>query len=53
LATAGADFAVAARPLWLICAGLGVVIFALGFYATSGRALRSADRLEPLVANVA
>jgi hypothetical protein len=31
-----------------------VAIFVLGFYATSGRALRSADRLEPLVAaNVA
>ncbi|HEX2285458.1 MAG TPA: DHA2 family efflux MFS transporter permease subunit, partial [Mycobacterium sp.] len=45
LATTGADFAVAARPLWLICAGLGVAIFVMGFYATSGRALRSADRL--------
>jgi EmrB/QacA subfamily drug resistance transporter len=53
LATSGVDFAVAARPLWLICAALGVVIFVLGFYATTGRALRSADRLEPLVANVA
>jgi EmrB/QacA subfamily drug resistance transporter len=50
LATMGADFAVAARPLWFVCAGLGVVIFVLGFYATSGRALRSADRLAPLVA---
>jgi len=30
LSTAGADFAVAARPLWLVCAGLGVVILALG-----------------------
>ena len=44
------DFAVAARPLWLICAGLGVVILALGLYSTSARALRSADRLAPLVA---
>lgn len=50
LATTGADFAVAARPLWLICAALGVVIVVLGFYSTSGRALRSADRLAPLVA---
>jgi EmrB/QacA subfamily drug resistance transporter len=50
LATTGADFAVAARPLWLICAGLGVVIVVLGFFATSDRALRSADRLAPLVA---
>jgi EmrB/QacA subfamily drug resistance transporter len=50
LATTGADFAVAARPLWLICAGLGLSILALGFYSTSARALRSADRLAPLVA---
>jgi EmrB/QacA subfamily drug resistance transporter len=54
LAATGADFAVAARPLWLICAGLGLTIIVLGFYATSGRALRSEDRLAPLVApNVA
>jgi EmrB/QacA subfamily drug resistance transporter len=54
LAATGPDFAVAARPLWVICVALGVAIFVLGFYATSGRALRSADRLEPLVAaNVA
>lgn len=50
LAATGADFATAARPLWLICAALGVVITVLGFYSTSGRALRSADRLAPLVA---
>ena len=49
LATAGADFAVASRPLWLVCAALGVVIFVLGFFSTSPRALRSAERLEPLV----
>lgn len=50
LATVGADFAVALRPLWLICAGLGLVIVALGAYSTSDRALRSAERLAPLVA---
>jgi MFS family permease len=50
LATTGADFAVAARPLWLISAGLGLVIIVLGVYSTSARALRSADRLAPLVA---
>jgi EmrB/QacA subfamily drug resistance transporter len=50
LSTTGGDFAVAARPLWLICAGLGVVILALGLYSTSARALRSADRLAPLIA---
>jgi Na+/melibiose symporter-like transporter len=50
LSAVGADFAVAARPLWLVCAGLGVVIFLLAFYSTSARALRSAERLAPLVA---
>ncbi|MFI5510230.1 MFS transporter [Mycobacterium sp. NPDC051804] len=50
LATMGADFAVAARPLWIICAALGVTIIALGIYSTSPRALRSADRLAPLIA---
>src|SRR5258705_7765192 len=50
LGTAGADFAAAARPLWLVCAGLGVAIVALGLYSTSPRAVRSAERLAPLVA---
>jgi EmrB/QacA subfamily drug resistance transporter len=50
LSTTGADFAVAARPLWLVSAGLGVAILALGLYSTSARALRSADRLAPLIA---
>ncbi|MDT5018205.1 MAG: hypothetical protein QOD39_4365, partial [Mycobacterium sp.] len=50
LAIAGTDFAAAARPLWFVCAGLGVVILALGLYSTSPRALRSAERLAPLVA---
>jgi EmrB/QacA subfamily drug resistance transporter len=50
LATTGGDFAVAARPLWLICAGLGLVILALAVFSTSARALRSAERLAPLVA---
>ena len=50
LATTGADFAAAARPLWVICAALGVVIIVLGVYSTSARALRSAERLAPLIA---
>ncbi|OBG83582.1 MFS transporter [Mycobacterium sp. E136] len=50
LVAMGPDFATATRPLWLICAVLGVAIIVLGWYSTSGRALRSADRLEPLVA---
>ena len=43
-------FARTARPLWLIFAGLGALIFALGFYSTSSRGLRSAARLAPLIA---
>jgi hypothetical protein len=50
LATGGADFAGAARPLWFVCAVLGLAILALGLYSTSPRALRSAERLAPLVA---
>lgn len=50
LSTTGADFAVAARPLWLVCVGLGVVVFVMGLFSTSQRALRSADRLAPLIA---
>ncbi len=49
LADPGADFAAAARPLWLVCAALGVTIFALGLFSTSQRAGRSADRLAPLI----
>jgi len=46
---AGTDFATAARPLWFACVGLGVTIFALGILSTSPRALRSAERLAPLI----
>ncbi|MGV0745271.1 MFS transporter [Mycolicibacterium sp. XJ870] len=49
LATAGADFAVAARPLWFVCAAMGVVIFILALVSTSPWALRSAERLAPLI----
>ncbi|MFB1294875.1 MFS transporter [Mycobacterium sp. pW049] len=50
MAAAGADFAAAARPLWFVCAAMGVVIVMLGFSSTSPRAIRSAERLAPLVA---
>lgn len=50
LGHAKVDFAAAARPLWLVFAGVGVLIFALGVYSTSGRALRSAEQLAPLIA---
>ncbi|MDT5335170.1 MAG: hypothetical protein QOD90_675 [Mycobacterium sp.] len=50
IARTGADFAAAARPLWFVCIGLGVVITALALFATSDRAVRSAERLAPLIA---
>jgi MFS family permease len=50
LAATNVDFAASARPLWLLCAALGLTIFVLGLYATSPRALRSAERLAPLIA---
>lgn len=50
LAGVGADFAMASRPLWYICTAFGLVIVALGLYSTSERALCSAERLAPLIA---
>ena len=50
LAAPHMNFAAEAQALWYVCVGLGVTIFALGFYATTPRALRSAERLAPLVA---
>jgi EmrB/QacA subfamily drug resistance transporter len=50
LSQAGTDFATAARPLWFVCVGLGLVVFVLGFLSTSPRAIRSAQRLAPLIA---
>lgn len=49
LATAGADFAVAARPLWFVCAALGLGIVGLGVVSTTPWALRSAEKLAPLI----
>lgn len=49
LANAGTDFAAAARPLWVICAALGLAIFALGVVSTTPWALRSAQKLVPLI----
>ncbi|MDF2829046.1 MAG: drug resistance transporter, EmrB/QacA subfamily, partial [Mycobacterium sp.] len=50
LSGAGIDFASAARPLWFVCVALGVVVFVIGVLSTSPRALRSAERLAPLIA---
>ena len=49
LAGTSTDFAAAARPLWFVCVALGLVILGLGLFSTSQRALRSAERLAPLV----
>ena len=49
LSATGGDFATAARPLWFVCVGLGLVITALGILSTSPRAIRSAERLAPLI----
>jgi len=46
----GADFVSNARPLWLGCAALGLGVLGLGLYSTSPHAVRSAERLVPLIA---
>jgi EmrB/QacA subfamily drug resistance transporter len=50
LASSDVDFGDAAGPLWLVLAGLGLIILTLGVLSTSPRALRSAERLAPLIA---
>lgn len=50
LAGNSADFADAARPLWFISIGLGLVIVVLAITSTTRRALDSAERLAPLIA---
>ena len=47
-----ADFATAARPLWFVSIGLGIVVFALGVVSTSPRSIASADRLAPLISGL-
>jgi EmrB/QacA subfamily drug resistance transporter len=49
LSGVGTDFAVAARPLWFICVGLGVVVTGLALFSTTERAARSAEKLAPLI----
>ncbi len=49
IAHTGADFAESARPLWFFSVGIGVVITVLGFFSTTPRAYRSAERLAPLI----
>jgi EmrB/QacA subfamily drug resistance transporter len=45
-----AQYTLDARPLWLMCAALGLVITVLAIWSTSRRAIRSAERLVPLIA---
>ncbi len=49
LAATNVDFAASARPLWFVCAALGMVITVLAVASTSPWAARSAERLEPLI----
>lgn len=49
LAGTGVDFAAQTAPLWWLCVGIGVAVTALGFVSTAPRALRSAERLAPLI----
>ncbi len=49
LAIAGVDFTAAARPLWFVSIGLGLMITLLAVVSTSSRATRSAQRLAPLI----
>ncbi|WP_179474673.1 MFS transporter [Mycolicibacterium vinylchloridicum] len=51
LAVVGVDFTSAARPLWWVSIGLGLVITLLAVVSTSGRAKLSAERLAPLIEN--
>jgi EmrB/QacA subfamily drug resistance transporter len=49
--TAGpAQYTADARPLWMLCAMLGLGMTALGIWSTSRHAIRSAERLAPLIA---
>jgi EmrB/QacA subfamily drug resistance transporter len=44
------DFTAASRPLWFVAAALGIVITTLAIVSTSRPAIRSAERLAPLIA---
>jgi EmrB/QacA subfamily drug resistance transporter len=50
LTASAGQYTADARPLWLMCAVLGLVITALAIWSTSRHAIRSAERLAPLIA---
>jgi EmrB/QacA subfamily drug resistance transporter len=53
LTASTARYTADARPLWLLCALLGLAITALAIWSTSRPAIRSAERLAPLIAGPA
>jgi EmrB/QacA subfamily drug resistance transporter len=53
LTASTAQYTAYARPLWLMCAMLGLVITTLAVWSTSRPAIRSAERLAPLIAGTA
>jgi hypothetical protein len=53
LTASTAQYTADARPLWLMCALLGLAITALAIWSTSRPAIRSAERLAPLIAGPA
>jgi predicted MFS family arabinose efflux permease len=50
LTASTAQYTADARPLWLLCTTLGLGMTALGIWSTSLHAIRSAERLAPLIA---
>jgi EmrB/QacA subfamily drug resistance transporter len=53
LTASTAQYTADARPLWLTCAVLALAITALAIWSTSRPAIRSAERLAPLIAEPA
>jgi predicted MFS family arabinose efflux permease len=53
LTASTAQYTADVRPLWLMCAMLGIVIIILAIWSTSRPAIRSAERLAPLIAGPA
>jgi EmrB/QacA subfamily drug resistance transporter len=53
LTASTAQYTADARPLWLTCAMLGLAITTLAIWSTSRHAIRSAERLAPLIAGLA
>ena len=52
LTASTAQYTADARPLWLTSAMLGLAITTLAIWSTSRRAIRSAERLAPLIAGL-